>query len=189
MMDSTQAAGGPQALRGGPARGREVPAPSRKSGVRELRTARLRRIVLGAIAVILVQAGVGMYVNLYVTIPTSHPGANPKFSDYLGGSAHSIAWAVAHGAPMLVFHATLGLTLVVLVIGVAVYAVRLRSWIIGALSVIAGLLVIEAGFKGASFVDFQNNSSSLIMALLAFGAVACYSLILYLLLTRPPRPE
>jgi hypothetical protein len=72
------------------------------------------------------------------------------------------------------------------VIDVAVYAVRLRSWIIGALSVIAGLLVIEAGFKGASFVDFQNDSSSLIMALLAFGAIACYAAVLYLLTTRRP---
>ncbi len=125
-----------------------------------------------------------MDVNLYVTIPTNHPGANPKFANYLGGSSRSVAWALAHGAPMLIFHATLGLTLVVLVIGVAVYAVRLRSWVIGALSVIAGLLVIEAGFKGASFLDFQNNSSSLIMALLAFGALACYSAVLYLLTTR-----
>jgi hypothetical protein len=148
-------------------------------------TVRLRRIVLGLIAVILVQAGIGMYVNLYVTIPTNHPGANPKFSNYLNGSAHSIAWALAHGAPMLVFHATLGLTLIALVIGVAVYTVRLRRWVVGALSVIGALMVIEAGFKGASFVDFQNNSSSIYMALLAFGAIACYAAVLYLLTTRP----
>jgi hypothetical protein len=145
---------------------------------------RLRRMVFGLIAVILVQAGIGMYVNLYVTIPTSHPGANPKFSNYLSGSAHSVAWALAHGAPMLIFHATLGLTLIVLVIGVAVYAVRLRSWTIGALSIIATLMVIEAGFKGASFLDFQNNSSSIFMALLAFGAIACYAAVLYLLTPR-----
>jgi hypothetical protein len=185
MMDSTQAAGGPQALRGGSARGREGTAPSRESGTRERIKPRLQRIALGAIALILVQAGIGMYVNLYVTIPTNHPGANPKFSNYLGGSSRSVAWALAHGAPMLVFHATLGILLAAGVIGVAVYAVRLRSWIIGALSVIAGLLVIEAGFKGASFLDFQNDSSSLIMALLAFGAIACYAAILYLLTIRP----
>jgi hypothetical protein len=185
MMDSTQAAGGSQALRGGTARVREDTASSRKSATRERITPRLRRVVLATIALILVQAGVGMYVNLYVTIPTNHPGANPKFSNYLGGSSRSVAWALEHGAPMLVFHATLGLTLVLGVIGVAVYAVRLRRWLIGILSVVAGLLVIEAGFKGASFLDFQNNSSSIIMALLAFGALACYALILYLLTSRP----
>ena len=138
---------------------------------------------------ILVQAGIGMYVNLYVTIPAKHPGANPPFSNYLGGSSHSVAWALAHGAPALVIHATLGLTLILLVLGVAVCAVRLRRWAVGALSVIAGLLVTEAGFKGASFLDFQNNSSSLIMALLAFGAIACYSAVLFLLTTRPRHTE
>jgi len=191
MMDSTQAAGGPQALQGGPARQREGQAPARESGTRERVTARLRRIVLGAIALILVQACIGIYVNLYVTIPAKHPGANPPFSNYLGGSSHSVAWALTHGAPALVIHAALGLMLVVLVIGVAVYAVRLRRWLTGALSVIAGLLVIEAGFKGASFLDFQNDSSSLIMALLAFGAIGCYSAILYLLTTgaQPADPK
>jgi hypothetical protein len=185
-MDST-AAGGPQALRGGSAR-REGTAPPRESGHRERITVRLRRIVLGAIALVLVQAGIGMYVNLYVTFPTNHPGANPPFSNYLGGSSRSLAWALAHGAPTLIVHALVGLALAVLVIGVAVYAMRLRSWVIGILSVAAGLLVILAGFKGLSFLDFQNNSSSIFMALLAFGSVACYSAILYLLITRP-QPE
>lgn len=134
---------------------------------------------------VLVQSGIGMYVNLYVTIPLKHPGANPPFSNYLGGSMHSLAWALAHGSRQLVVHAALGLALAVLVIGVAVYAVRLRRWVIGGLSVVAGLLVIEAGFKGTSFLDFQNNSSSIFMALLAFGAVALYSAVLYLLTTRP----
>ena len=185
MMDSTHAAGGPQALRGGSAGAREGAASHRETGTRERLTARLRRIVLGVIALILVQAGVGMYVNLYVTIPLHHPGAKPPFSNYLGGSSRSVAWALTHGAPMLVFHATLGLMLVLLVVGVAVYAVRLRRWAIGILSVLAGLLVIEAGFKGASFLDFQNDSSSLIMALLAFSGIACYSAVLYLLTARP----
>lgn len=187
MMDSTQAAGGPQALRGGAAREREGTVPPRETVTRK-RIARLQRIVFGAIVLIMLQAAIGVYVNLYVTIPLHHPGANPPFSSYLSGSSRSIAWAITHGATALVVHALLGLTLVVAVIGVAVYAVRLRRWVIGILSVAAGLLVIEAGFKGASFVDFQNNSSSLIMALLAFGAVACYATILYLLAARP-QPE
>jgi hypothetical protein len=180
MMDSTQAAGGPQALRGGSAGGRTRTA----SGTRDRITARLRRIVLGAMVLILVQAGIGMYVNLYVTIPLKHPGANPPFSNYLGGSMHSLAWALGHGERQLVVHAVLGLALVVVVIGVAVYAIRLRSWAIGILSVVGGLMVVLAGFKGLSFLDFQNNSSSIFMALLAFGSLACYAAILYLLTTR-----
>ena len=56
-------------------------------------------------------------------------------------------------------------------IGVAVYAIRLRRWVIAILSVVGGLMVILAGFKGLSFLDFQNNSSSIFMALLAFGSL------------------
>ena len=142
-------------------------------------------MVFGAMVLILVQAAIGMYVNLYVTIPLKHPGANPPFSNYLGGSSRSLAWAIAHGVPALVVHALLGITVAVLVIGVTVYALRLRRWGTGALSVLAGLCVIEAGFKGTSFLDFQNNSSSLYMALLALAALACYSAVLYLLTRRP----
>jgi hypothetical protein len=140
-------------------------------------------MVLGAIVLVLVQAGIGMDVNLYVAIPAQHPGARP--SAYFGGSVRSVAWAVAHGAPGLVVHTVLGLALAVLVIGVAVYAIRLGNRPIGAWSVLAGLLVIGAGFNGASFLDFNNNISSLIMALLALGAAACYSAALYLLAAQP----
>jgi len=140
-------------------------------------------MVLGAAGLVLVQAGIGMYVNLYVAIPTRHPGARP--SSYFGGSVRSVAWAVAHGAPALVVHAVLGLALAVLVIGVAGYAARLGHRQAGAWSVLAGLMVIGAGFNGASFLDFNHNSSSLIMALLALGAVACYSAVLYLLAAQP----
>ena len=140
-------------------------------------------MILTAIVLVLVQSGIGMDVNLFVAIPTQHPGARP--SSYFSGSVRSVAWAVAHGAPALVIHAALGLALALLVIGVAVYALRLGHRPIGAWSVLAGLLVIGAGFNGASFLDFNNNISSLIMALLAFSAVACYSAAIYLLAGQP----
>jgi hypothetical protein len=143
----------------------------------------LRRLVVAAIVLVLVQSGTGMVVNLYVTIPAQHPGARPP--EYFSGSARSVAWAVAHGAPTLAVHAALGLALAVCVIGIAAYAVRLGHRPVAAWSVLAGLLVIGAGFNGASFLDFNHDISSLIMALLAFGAVACYSVALYLLPSRP----
>jgi hypothetical protein len=49
------------------------------------------------------------------------------------------------------------------------------------LSVLAGLLVIGAGFNGASFLDFNDNLSSLLMAVLTLGALGCYSAALCLL--------
>jgi hypothetical protein len=139
----------------------------------------MRWMALGAIVLVLAQAGIGMYVNPYVAIPAGHPGAHP--ASYFSGSVRSVAWAIAHGGPSLAIHAALGLALAVLVIGIAVFSLRLRRRAVGAWSVLAGLLVIGAGFNGASFLDFNSNASSLIMALLALGAVACYGAVLYLL--------
>ena len=49
-------------------------------------------------------------------------------------------------------------------------------------AVLAALLAIGAGFNGASFLDFGGqNISSLIMALLALGALCCYLLAVYML--------
>lgn len=128
---------------------------------------------------VLVQAAIGMAANLYVTVPARHPGARP--ANYLTGSFHSVAWAIAHGPLALAIHAALGLALAVLVIGVAARAFVIASWPVRAWSILAALFVVGAGFNGASFLDFNNNISSLIMALLAFGAVACYAVVLYLL--------
>lgn len=128
---------------------------------------------------VLVQTGIGMVVNLYAKIPVHHPGAQP--SSYFAGSARSVVWAISHGAAALAIHATLGLVVVVVAIAVALSAVRgsnraLKIW----LTLAAGL-VIGAGFNGASFLDFNHDTSSLLMALLALGSVACYSIALFLL--------
>jgi hypothetical protein len=146
----------------------------------------LRRMLLAAILLVLVQAGLGMAVNLYVAVPAHHPGAHP--GDYFAGSADSVAWAIGHGTAALAIHATLGLALVIVVIGVAIHALRSGRRAVGAWSVLGGLLVIGAGFNGASFLDFGNNVSSLIMALLAFGAISCYAAALSLAAARPRRP-
>jgi hypothetical protein len=147
-------------------------------------TTSLRRLVLVAIVLTLVQAGIGMDVNLYVTIPDDHPGA---LSSYFGGSVHSVGWAIAHGTPALAIHASLGLALVIVVIAVAVRAVSVADRAVIAWLILAGLLVIGAGFNGASFLDFNHDFSSLIMALLALGAIACYASALYLLPAVPRR--
>ena len=34
-------------------------------------------MLLGAIVLLLAEAGIGMAVNLYVTVPAHHPGARP----------------------------------------------------------------------------------------------------------------
>jgi hypothetical protein len=147
--------------------------------VRPPATALLRRLVLGAAVAVLAQAGIGMVVNLYTKIPAHHPGAHP--SSYFAGSARSVMWAISRGAAALAIHATLGFIVVVLALIVASSAVlgsnrALKIWLI-----LAAGLVIGAGFNGASFLDFNQTTSSLVMALLALGSVVCYLVALYVL--------
>jgi hypothetical protein len=134
-------------------------------------------MVLTATLLVLAQAAVGMVVNLYVTIPSRHPGA--RAGDFFAGSFHSVIWAIAHGSAALAVHATLGLALAVVVVAVTVEAFRrgdrsLRIW-----SSLAALLVIGAGFNGASFLDYNEDANSLIMELLALTAIACYSVVAF----------
>jgi hypothetical protein len=149
------------------------------------RRIRLRVMAFAAALLVLLQTAIGMVVNLYVTIPIRHPGAHP--SDYFAGSFDSLVWAIAHGTVALAVHAALGLTLILIVLGVATDAFRRHDRAIAVWSTIAALLVIGAGFNGASFLDFNDNISSLIMSLLALAAVACYTVVTFLLADRPRR--
>jgi len=139
----------------------------------------LRWMLLVAVLLVVVQASIGMVVNLYVAVPRHHPGARP--ANYFAGSFHSEVWAVGHGAAALAIHAALGLALVVFVVGAAVQAIRAARRAVAAWSVLGGLLVIGAGFNGASFLDFNHDISSLIMAMLAFAAIGSYTVALFLL--------
>lgn len=141
----------------------------------------MRRQAFGASILILVQASIGMIVNLDVTVPSHHSGANP--ANYATGSWRSLVWGVDHGAIALVLHIVLGLLLAVMVIGIVSSAMKINRRSITILSVVSALLVIGAGFNGVSSLDYNKNVSSLIMALLAFGALTGYSCIVYLLPT------
>lgn len=146
-------------------------------------TGTLRRLTLGAAALVVIQTAIGMVVNLYVTVPAQHPVARP--ANYLSGSFHSVAWAIGDGAISLAVHGAFGLVLILVAITLAVRALMLRAGRVAVSSVLGALLVIGAGFNGASFLDFGGqNISSLLMALLALGALCCYLLGLYLLPSR-----
>jgi hypothetical protein len=147
----------------------------------------LRRQIFGAVLLILVQSGLGIYVNLFVTIPGGHPGSSP--SNYLSGSGRSLLWSVEHGGATLAIHTVLGVLLGLMVIGVVAGAIRSSRRSVWLWSTFGALMVIGAGFNGASFLDFNKNASSLIMALLAFGAVACFVIVLFLLSDPAATPQ
>jgi subtilisin family serine protease len=136
-------------------------------------------MTLGAVAMVLAQAGLGMGVNLYVAIPTDHPGASP--SDYFSGSARSIWWAINHGGGVLALHAVLGVALVFMSVSVAMSAARSGRRAVAIWSGLGLLFVLGAGFNGAAFLDFNESLSSLLMALFAFAAAGCYAVATFVL--------
>jgi hypothetical protein len=137
---------------------------------------RLRRWILATSLLLLLQMAIGMAVNLYVTVPGSHPGSRP--GDYLTGSARSVAWAIGNGAAALAVHAALGLALVAAALTVTAMAFAHHARATAAWTLLAAGLIVGAGFNGASFLDFGRNYSSLLMALLAIGALGCYLIAL-----------
>ncbi|HEY2597813.1 MAG TPA: hypothetical protein VGJ79_04970 [Candidatus Dormibacteraeota bacterium] len=135
------------------------------------RTWALRGNCFGAIVMLLVQYGLGMWVNLYGHLPASDHGAN---------IATGFARAVSKGPVGLSIHAILGVLLILSATAALVRAVQLgRAVFIGA--ALVGLLSIAAaGFSGARFVGSMNNSASITMAIGAGIAIGAYALILLL---------
>jgi ABC-type Na+ efflux pump permease subunit len=134
---------------------------------------------------LLVQFFLGMITNLYVTIPDKHPGAGS--SDFFSGAPHAIGWAITSGLTWLAMHVTLGLALAVISIVFIVDAIRSHDKVWIWLSVAGSLLLIGAGFNGASFLVFNHDFSSLIMAGLFALSLGCYLAGIYVASRRASR--
>lgn len=141
---------------------------------REIRTG-----YLGALIVLMIQFLLGMGVNLFVTVPRDHPGANPP--EYFTGVAQSVAWAIVHGGALLILHASLGLLLVLLGVGLLVQAIRSRHRPTIVTAVIGAVAILGAGFNGGSYLNYHEDFSSMIMASLFAIAVTDYAIGLWLL--------
>jgi hypothetical protein len=128
-------------------------------------------------ALLLVQFFAGMVTNLYVDIPDHHPGTGGNF---FTSAPRAVGWAISSGAPWLATHAALGLALAVASLAFIVNAVRSRDRVWIWLSVAGSLLLIGAGFNGASFLVFNHDFSSLIMSGLFALCFACYLAGIYL---------
>jgi len=148
--------------------------------------ARLRLQVLGAVFMIALQAGIGMFVNLFVSIPKNHTGANP--ANYFSGSTRSVIWAISHGAIALAVHVVLGLLLAFMVIGIVASAFSSGRGSIITWSTLGAMGSIGAGFTGAGFLDFNEDVSSFFMAVLALASLLCFVIVLYLPWEDAPPP-
>jgi len=157
-----------------------APVPRAVRARRDRRNRAARGWAFGLLVALLVQFGLGMYVNLFATIPLNHPGHGAN--DFFAGSYHSVAWAETspHAPLILAFHAGLGLLLVLGSLWLAVLAIRGRRAGFVWAAVLGALFILGAGFNGASFLNYNKDANSYVMALLFAAAVLCYIVLLAL---------
>ncbi len=119
------------------------------------RLAALRGNCMGAAVLLIVQFGLGMGVNLYVTLPGHKPFLSTVF-----------------GSAVLAAHAVVALVLLGATVGALVRAIRARRAI--AFTAVGLAAVVAAAIGGASFAGSQDNAASLAMALATAVAMVSY---------------
>lgn len=143
--------------------------------IRKATSSRLRGLTVVILVLLAAQFLLGMAVNLFVTIPTNHPGANPP--EYFSGVVQSVKWAITFSSsPLWLFlHALLGLVLVVLtlVLLIAAIVARKKSWII--VAILGFLFTLAAGFNGGSFLNYNEDFSSMLMSVGFILAMLVYA--------------
>jgi hypothetical protein len=142
-----------------------------RSGTRATNLEIARRTTLGLGIAVVVQYALGMWVNLYVTVPARDQGG--------GGFLTAIGRALANGPVALGIHAGLGLLLVLGSISLVVRSVLSRNRALIVLSAVFLLAVLGAASSGASFVNSGHDSESASMAMLTGVALICALISLY----------
>ena len=139
----------------------------------------LRRRTSATLVLLVAQFLVGVSVNLYVTIPTHHPGAGS--GAYLSGALASVFWSFSSGLPLLIIHVVLGIILFLNGVELVLHAVRSHRGAAPIWLAAVGLAaIIFAGFNGASFLKYNLNISSMLMSVGFAVVVICYVAILSL---------
>jgi hypothetical protein len=116
---------------------------------------------------LLAQYGIGIAVNLFVTLPRQDHGAG------LGA-------AIGNGPAAVSIHAVLGLALTVVALAIAIHAATTRRGGIITLAVLGLIALGSAVFNGTRFASTGQNSASISMAMAWAAAMLCYLSILYI---------
>ena len=149
----------------------ETSAPKKAGRSPERRIAGLARAGFATFVLLVAQFAVGMYVNLYVTVPKADSG-------------QGLAQAMSNGPAVLAAHIGLGLLLVLAAVGFLVQAIMARRAALIVASVLGLLSMIGAAASGGSFTSNGQDSGSMTMAGLTALGLLCYGFALFLL-SRP----
>jgi hypothetical protein len=156
-----------------------TPAPSYRFCYTQAMTkSHIRAHALALLVLFCLQFLSGMTLNLFVTLPNSHPGTSG--SNYLSRSGHSLVWALSNGGGVaLTIHALLALLIFLASIALSIGGFSSRSKLWGWTGAIASIFTVGALFNGLSFLDFNIDISSMIMA--TCWLVALISLVIGLI--------
>jgi hypothetical protein len=129
----------------------------------------LRFNSFAALVMVLLEYGLGIWVNLYGQLPAADHGANV---------GEGFARAIYNGPVGLSIHAVLGVVLLASASAALVRAILVRRAALVAAAVVGFIGILVAGLSGASFVGSGNNAASMSMAVAAGVAIGCYAFIL-----------
>jgi len=137
-------------------------------------TRRYRVLLATILALLGLQFLLGMLANLFVSVPTVHPGANA--AEYFSGVAEGVIWALGNAVAALRLHVIVGLLLFLAALWLLALAIaaRQRGRIVVAAVGLVGIMA--AGFNGASFMNYGHDFSSLLMSLGFLVAAVAYVL-------------
>jgi hypothetical protein len=136
------------------------------------RASRLAAVNFMACLLLLAQYLLGMVVNIYVVLPSHHPGT--RAGNYFSGVASGIGWLIPDGPAWAGAHAAFGLALVVAAYAAIALARGQRSRVYLVTAILGALAITGAAFNGASFLNYGQAFSSMIMAGLWALALGCY---------------
>jgi hypothetical protein len=150
--------------------GRAAPAAARGASAATGADRGLRPSSFAAVVMLLIEYGLGVWVNLYAQIPASDKGR---------GTFAAFAAAVADGPVALTLHALLGTLLLVTAITLIIRAVLARKAGATVIGAVALLAIIAAWLSGARFTGDGADGASFGMAMATAVALLCYVIILF----------
>ena len=130
--------------------------------------AAVRRAGLAAFVLLVVQYGIGIGINLYVTVPAADHG-------------HGLGQALSNGPAAITVHIVVGLLVILAALGLVVQAIIARKPLLITISVVGLAALLGAAVQGASFVNSDHPAASMAMGLLTGVALLCYGATLYVL--------
>lgn len=134
--------------------------------------AKLKHQAIGLLNGLALQFILGMILNMFVTLPSKHPG---QTGNYFVRSGHSFGWAITFGGGLTLFlHVIVAIGLLLGSVAFIVRAAKAHSKLWLWVSSVAFIGIITAFSHGLAFLDFNNDVDSFIMAMGYIVATVAY---------------